>query len=688
MTREGVLVAVAVLLGTSHAAHGQGPTRAEPKQVAEWAVFLYMDADCNLEDATLANLDEILQVGGSTRAVRVLALVDRSPLDESGPPPAEGDEDDNAPSDEQEAAYSGYTNRAVANLKDWSGAKLLEPRDGELVELADWGEVNMGDPATLRRFIETAARLAPAKKHLFVFSNHGAGWQGVCYDDSADGDGLTIDEIVGVLRATKSSVPRWEMLGHDACLMGAFEVVEPLADFSRVQVVSEELVPGDGWNYVTTLRQLNREPTMDGIQLGGKIADAFQDYFDKADRETSRAVTLSVVQSDALPKLAHAVGELARTLTDAMRQNPAAWRAVARARARTEFVGSRDGTMLDLVHCAQLTKQEFAGTPAIVAACDAVIGATRAAVVHNIRGKDRPNANGLTVVFPATAKALAGDPDDPTSVYGQLGQARRLAWFPMLSAYTKTAEAQPSKPVLGEVRTTARSVNDARNVTITGSVDAEEVQETFFTVALAAAKGSGGRRVLSSLTTEAAENDLSEEWDGTVVALKGTGGAIMPLALVRYVKSEPVEDDDNNDEESTDESSSYHADVILRRGGRGAWKPVTLVFDVDEDDDGDRLGTFNAAYLVDGQSGDQERVYRLQPGDEICSISVVLDDDGRPRESQDHSGPRIRVKKGVPLQLVRSRVKPGRYAVGFRAVNLAGDEESHTVEVVVEALGP
>ena len=32
----------------------------------------------------------------------------------------------------------GYTNRAVANLPDWAGAKLLEPLDGELRELADW----------------------------------------------------------------------------------------------------------------------------------------------------------------------------------------------------------------------------------------------------------------------------------------------------------------------------------------------------------------------------------------------------------------------------------------------------------------------------------------------------------------------------------------------------------------------
>jgi hypothetical protein len=115
---------------------------------------------------------------------------------------------------------------------------------------------------------------------------------------------------------------------------------------------------------------------------------------------------------------------------------------------------------------------------------------------------------------------------------------------------------------------------------------------------------------------------------------------------------------------------------------------MTLVFDVDDAEDSDRLGTFNSAFLVDGQAGDQERVYRLRPGDEIRSVSIVLDADGKPRESKDDSGPRLRIKKGHPSQLVRVPAKPGRYAVGFRAINLAGDEESQTVDVDVEASKP
>ena len=123
-TAGGVAIASAIA-GDRHGRLGAG--RAAP--IADWAVLVYMDADTNLEDATLGNLEEILDVGGSTPRVRVMALVDRSTKGGE-----EGEED------------SGYTNRAVANLPDWSGAKLLEPLDGELRELADWGADEHGRP--------------------------------------------------------------------------------------------------------------------------------------------------------------------------------------------------------------------------------------------------------------------------------------------------------------------------------------------------------------------------------------------------------------------------------------------------------------------------------------------------------------------------------------------------------------
>lgn len=419
--------AIALTAAALMARPASGQEGARP--VADWAVLVYMAADTNLEDATLDNLEEILDVGGSTPRVRVITLVDRS--DKGG---EEGEED------------SGYTDRAVANLADWSGAKLLEPLDGELRELADWGSTNMGDPAVLRRFIEEATRLAPARRHLLIFSDHGAGWQGVCFDDSADGDGLTLDELSSALRATSRRVPRWELIGHDACLMATYEVFATLAPFSNVQIASEETIPGDGWNYVTTLRQLRERPEMDGAALGGGIADSYRDYFGKSQRDVGRVVTLSVVRSDRMPGLSRALGAFAGGLQRRSAAGGKSWWSVAHARASAEDFGGRSDGLIDLAHLAELVRDDFPDDAEMKGQAAEVIAEVSAAVSHNVRGKDRPNAHGIAIYFPATASALAGDPDDPTTAYGKARAAAGSPWFPMLAAFTAAAEHEPAKP--------------------------------------------------------------------------------------------------------------------------------------------------------------------------------------------------------------------------------------------------
>src|SRR5262249_44976742 len=119
---------------------------------AEWTILFYHDADCDLELPMLEDIKEMAAVG-STKDVNVVMLVDRA---------AKGDKAEN------------YSNDPVLNLPNWTTAKLLRAERNRLVELADWGEVNMGDPAVLKRFIETGVARFPANKYALIFSDHGA----------------------------------------------------------------------------------------------------------------------------------------------------------------------------------------------------------------------------------------------------------------------------------------------------------------------------------------------------------------------------------------------------------------------------------------------------------------------------------------------------------------------------------
>ena len=111
---------------------------------AAWTVMIYLDADNDLEAPQMQDLREMLKVG-STAQVNVVVLADRHP---------QGD--------------GKYTNSSVANVPDWTSAKILYVERGRLRELADKGEVNMGNPATLSDFMESAMRDYPAQHFALV----------------------------------------------------------------------------------------------------------------------------------------------------------------------------------------------------------------------------------------------------------------------------------------------------------------------------------------------------------------------------------------------------------------------------------------------------------------------------------------------------------------------------------------
>ena len=123
-------------LGMLASAPAAAQAAAPPK--AAWALMVYLDADNDLERPMMKNLLNMTKVG-STAAVNVIVLAARSPRGEGK-----------------------YTNDGVANLPNWTSAKLLRVEPNKLRELADWGAMDMGDPPTLARFLRTATRDFPA----------------------------------------------------------------------------------------------------------------------------------------------------------------------------------------------------------------------------------------------------------------------------------------------------------------------------------------------------------------------------------------------------------------------------------------------------------------------------------------------------------------------------------------------
>ena len=104
MTRQRAAWGLGFLLVL--AATGARPVAAE----AEWTWLFYTCADNDLETPQLENIRQMMQTG-SDADVNLVVLLDRSPKGEQDGP-------------------GQYSNDDLANIKNWSGVKLLKVEKG------------------------------------------------------------------------------------------------------------------------------------------------------------------------------------------------------------------------------------------------------------------------------------------------------------------------------------------------------------------------------------------------------------------------------------------------------------------------------------------------------------------------------------------------------------------------------
>jgi hypothetical protein len=109
----------------------------------------------------------------------------------------------------------------------WEGpANLFKIHDGWMEEIVDFSlngeEANMGDPATLRSFIEYTYEETPAEHTVLMFWDHGSP-NIICSDDNGPdvgvGDSLTHHEVIAALEGYEVDI-----LGADECSVGQIEV--------------------------------------------------------------------------------------------------------------------------------------------------------------------------------------------------------------------------------------------------------------------------------------------------------------------------------------------------------------------------------------------------------------------------------------------------------------------------------
>lgn len=617
---------------------------AQPVQ-AEWTLMFYMDSDNDLELPQMIDLLEMAEVGSSAQ-INIIALVDRN---------ASGDEDNN------------YTNADVGGIKNWTTAKYVRVEKGKLRELADLGELNMGDPENLVAFVEQTAKNFPAKKYALVFGDHGSGWPGILHDEGNGDDSLNMTELNAALAKATKTAGKLELIGFDACLMANFEVARTVSPFAKYMVASEELEPGNGWNYVAIMNGLTANPAMDGKTLGEGITRSYKNYYTAGEPENRKpSITLSLLDLSKMDALNAAFADFSVRNQGILKTGRDGLVRTARARSSSEKFGAggpgaQTVDFFDMGHYAQNLKINVPD-PDTKRAADALITALSATVVSNVYGAAHPKASGLSMYFPDLNKeGLA------KSGYGKHPFQQGMKWMGMLTDIATLFQADTTKPQISPVQSSKPELVKDGVVTVSAKVNADDIEEALFVVAEEHEKQS---IIIGSIPTEPDEKgNLVEEWDGSWFSIgDGTKEVICPITDFAEID---------------DEKDVYYAEVPaeIRYKGKKNWLRVTLYFVIDFNQE-EASGEFVYA-IIETKAGQRE--VKLDKGDSIRPVYLSIDENGDEEEvASSDEGDILNITDKEDLYVGNMDVAPGDYSIGFVITDFAGNVSDKFVPVKID----
>ncbi len=357
----------------------------------EWTFMVYLDADNNLEAAGIDDINE-MEMEGSDANINVVGQVDRVP---------------------------GYD----SSNGNWAGTKryfITKDYDqGEISStvIQDLPETNMGDPNNLQSFIQWAKSNYPANKYALILWDHGSGvmWGsalgGVCWDDSNGDDYLSLSELSTVL-----STNTVDLLGFDACLMGATEVHYQLRNYATTIVASEDIEPGAGYPYDSILGWLRTNPTANATQLAEQIVTKYNDFFSNPAYSVTQAA-MKAFTNEFIDSLTIFISDLKDALISQKAQITS---------ARTSSLSFEIPEYIDLYDFANKIRTSC-NDPVKTSALQLMSNITKI-TVKEAHSSSFSGAHGLTIYFPATLS-------DYSTTYETTAFTSNFLWDEFLTEY-------------------------------------------------------------------------------------------------------------------------------------------------------------------------------------------------------------------------------------------------------------
>lgn len=223
--------------------------------IAEWAIYIFMNGDNDLESYVFYDLNELEEIG-SSEDVHVVVQADRST-----------------------EYWEGDGNWTEA--RRYYITKDDEPNEVNSTLIESIGEVDMGSATVLEAFLLWAYDAYPAKHIGVIFWNHGESWSKSLpppYISWDEGSGNALSFAEGDVNTGLSPlVDRHgpiDLVGFDACYMSSWEVAHSLRENALYMTAAETVVGMDGYHYPYILESLMAAPQQSPEQVAYLFAES------------------------------------------------------------------------------------------------------------------------------------------------------------------------------------------------------------------------------------------------------------------------------------------------------------------------------------------------------------------------------------------------------------------------------
>ena len=168
--------------------------------------------------------------------------------------------------------------------------------------------------------------------------------RGILFDDTNNTYLNNQDLSIAVDRIASKLGKNIDILGTDACLMGAIEIGWQVKNSVDILVASEDNEPGEGWSYEPFLNTMATEQNITAKDSASAIVQAYDNYYKKG----NRLYTLSAVELKRLPAIATGLHDVIKKIKICLKKD-ARSTLVAIMSARALTIQMDDNSYVDLI---------------------------------------------------------------------------------------------------------------------------------------------------------------------------------------------------------------------------------------------------------------------------------------------------------------------------------------------------